>query len=133
LKIIETFREISKKQGKSAGRNFCREFFINEKSLFKALQIENQLLEYMKQILEKRPKAHQSEVVEDPTNLIVRCLYEGLPLNIAKRCDSGYMTEYTHQKDCYVHPSSVLHISMKNALGIKKSKYEENLNKEQSC
>ena len=41
LKILETFREISKKQGKYAGRNFCREFFVNEKSLFKALQIEN--------------------------------------------------------------------------------------------
>ena len=37
LKIIETFREVSKKQGKSAGRSFCREYFINEKSVFKAL------------------------------------------------------------------------------------------------
>ena len=79
----------------------------------------------------KRLKAHEVVLQDDPTNLIVRCLYEGLPLNIARKSDSGYMTEYTHQKDCYIHPSSVLHISMKNALGQKKSKYEEALNKDQ--
>lgn len=42
------------KKSRSAARNFCREFYLNEKSVMKAQQIQDQLNDYMKQIIKKR-------------------------------------------------------------------------------
>lgn len=39
LKILNTFKSTLRKQGKTAARQFCRDFYLNEKSLAKALQI----------------------------------------------------------------------------------------------
>lgn len=51
-------------------------------------------------------------VNQDNSNLIIKCLFEGLPLNVAvKGQSSAYITEASHQ-ECWIHPSSVLHQSM---------------------
>ena len=54
LKILTTFKLTLKNQGKAASLQFCREFFLNHKSLIKATQIQDQLTDYMNQIMKDR-------------------------------------------------------------------------------
>lgn len=52
LKIFVQYEKIAHKRGEA--RHFCNEHGLNERSISKAMQIRQQLLDYMRQIVEKR-------------------------------------------------------------------------------
>ena len=118
----------------SSSKNKCskeywRENFINEKSINKAIQINKQLMSYLQSISlsMSKPKKSNDDFEEqkldlskqelfgvenqqfgDKNELILKCLYEGLPLNIA---DNHFGVLYKTSKsseDCRIHPTSVL-------------------------
>ena len=73
--------------------------------------------------IQEEPGPPEAQLTEDSSNLILTCLLEGLPLNLASRgqqsCDSSassasqFLTESSRQ-ECFIHPSSVLHVSMQH-------------------
>ena len=56
LNIFNVYKEMVKQKGKKEVHTFAKEHFLNEKSLNKAVLIQEQLNQYLKQILEKRKK-----------------------------------------------------------------------------
>jgi len=69
---------------------------------------------------------------QDSSNLIIRCLLEGLPLNVARRghlpgasasSSQSFLTESSNQ-ECSIHPSSVLHVSMRHLFKKEKKEFE---------
>ena len=55
----------------------------------KALAVRAQLLDYMTQILQKRGSKINQEKADNVTELLLKCLVEGLPLNMAKKAESS--------------------------------------------
>ena len=71
---------------------------------------------------------------EQVTELIIRCLVDGLPLNQAKKVQTSSQQLFVTQQgkqECAIHPSSVLHASQRHMFKDKteeKSAYEKQLN-----
>ncbi|MDP2435195.1 MAG: oligonucleotide/oligosaccharide-binding fold domain-containing protein, partial [archaeon] len=89
---------------------FCRQNFLNERSISKAVEIRNQLQDYCTQ-MEIDPREScwlQSDTVKDPEP-IRRCFLSGFFLHTAIKDPSGlcYRT-VLENKLVYIHPSSVL-------------------------
>jgi HrpA-like RNA helicase len=100
---------------KESSRRFCKENYLNEKSLRKAKMIKNQIEYYIKGILSKREKVEDMEVDEEAfedgderNSLVIQCLYRGMPNNIAEHFTNNlYKTKYGRE-ECSIHPSSSL-------------------------
>ena len=96
LNIFNFFKDVLKSKSKKESVDFAREHFLNEKSLLKAMLIQEQIQEYINQIRIKRSqdvsmtKTNVQEETYDKHKQyqIIRCLMEGLPLNVANR-DKG--------------------------------------------
>lgn len=114
LQIFNFFKDVMKSKSKKEAVAFAKEHFLNEKSLMKAMLIQDQINEYMKQIQTKRSgEATMKEaIIEEGIDKhkqyqIIKCLQEGLPLNIANR-DKGNTYKTIQNEECSIHPSSFL-------------------------
>lgn len=111
LKILSTYEYHSKVKGKHSVKNFCTELSLNQKSLQKALQIKDQLLDYMRQLKKDLPKVNSEQLEEGEALQIklLQCLKDGLPLNVARKTPNNSYKTDNHHIECWIHPSSVLH------------------------
>ena len=112
LSIFNFFTDVLKSKSKKEAVAFAREHFLNDKSLLKAFQIQEQLNDYVIQIMNQRKaepkKATVSEGIDkEKQYMIIKCLHEGLPLNIAQR-DKGNTYKTIQKEECNIHPSSFL-------------------------
>ena len=93
--------------------SFCKENFINKKSIKNALMIRDQLVDYLLQIQKKRGKHlkkddFESKNLQDlPMEKIIKCLGHGYFLKTAKlNNDGSYVLTKTNQ-NAYLHPESL--------------------------
>lgn len=85
LNAYLAFEEAMADPRESVGK-FCKDHYLNEKSLRKARKIKLQLEHYLESIEKHRDSEACEEELkeEEKSSLIVSCLYKGLPLNQAK-------------------------------------------------
>lgn len=114
IAIMFRYEQVSRSEAKS----FCKQHALNERSMAKAIAIRTQLMEYMNQILQQRGTAAKQEKTENISELILKCMVEGLPLNMANRAESSGVLTYTTKTGqvVHIHPSSILHPSQKRQL-----------------
>jgi methanogenic corrinoid protein MtbC1 len=115
LNIFNFFKDVIKTKSKKEAVVFAHEHFLNDKSLIKAMLIQDQIQDYITQIFTNRK---QTAVTAITTNIeegidkqkqyqIIKCLMEGLPLNVANR-DKGNTYKTIQNEECSIHPSSFL-------------------------
>lgn len=110
LSIFNFFADVVRTKSKKEAVAFAREHYLNEKSLLKAMLIQEQIADYVKQIrtLRKQTVSHPSlegGIDKQRQYLIIKCLQEGLPLNVAHR-DKGQSYRTIQNEECSIHPSS---------------------------
>ena len=112
-------------------KEYWRENFLNEKSINKAVQINKQLLSYLNSISSSISKSCTNKSIEeeklnpvmsdfnllnsetqqaagDRNDLILKWLYEGLPLNIAENHFGVLYKTTKSSEEWRIHPTSVL-------------------------
>ena len=89
----------------------------------------------MTQILQKRGNVAKQEKADNVTELLLKCIVEGLPLNMARKAESSGAQVYTTKNGqvVHIHPSSILHPSQRRLLRTDKSSYERGLNPDVDC
>lgn len=95
-------------------KSFCKENFINKKSMKKAIQIRDQIEGYLKQILKKRAKIDSlvdftsKDIDSSNTEKILKCLYNGYYLKSAKiNNDRRTYNILRTNETAYLHPESI--------------------------
>lgn len=123
----------------SLSEKWCKEFFVNEKSLRKAEEIKKQLRRYLIRIVENADSIIQENELENEImkkksvlfvdkvklkerkeELIIKCLLTGYVGNIAKYTSDNVFVTVKCKHQCRVHPSSVVN---KNIQLAKQSGY----------
>ena len=126
LSLKNIFNEYKKSNNKE---KFCKENFLNDKSLAKSLEIYKQIKSYLEkiftdefnkkeinnQIQEKieeidkyLDKIKNKENNEDKNELIIDCLLRGYFNNIAKYSNDNFFETFKGNQLCKIHPTSVL-------------------------
>jgi len=103
LNILNTF-EGKKTDGEKKG--LCKELYLNEKSLLKAIKVKAQLKGYLKQL---GVNINKSDDYDDP-EAILKALITGFFANVAQRQVDGTYRNVRSPLDeqLVIHPSSVL-------------------------
>ena len=114
-------------------KDFCKQNYINKKSIQRTLQIREQLAEYLTAILQRRKHSKElpSKKVKKETNgsiregksfqptmdfetdKVVQCMAEGLRLKMAKLNSNGSYTLSRSNQTSSIHPESVLSHNIK--------------------
>ena len=95
------------KAGSGSIESWCRENFINARSMKKAAEVRTQL-----QNLCNRHKV-ESRSCGDELDALRKCLAAGLFLNVAIRGDGAAYATLAEQHIVYIHPTSILKHSQK--------------------
>ena len=73
INIMRFYLSIKQQKGKHAAKAFCLEHAINEKSMYKAVQIKGQLDEYLEQICKGQGSQRTEEITQS------NCASDGSP------------------------------------------------------
>jgi len=109
LTLLNVYNHFEEAMGdkKGSAKKFCRDNYLNEKSLKKARKIKWQLDRYLEGIMAKRVGMELPKISSHNSELVIECLVRGLPLNTAEHYTNQiYKTRL--KEECAVHPSSVL-------------------------
>ncbi|CDW88583.1 mrna splicing factor rna helicase [Stylonychia lemnae] len=105
ISLLNIFNIYNSKKSDNEKKGFCREVYVNEKSLKKAVQIKQQLRGYLKML---NVKVLKSDDYDDP-EAILKSLITGYFANVAQRQVDGTYRNVRSMTDVLViHPSSVL-------------------------
>eukprot|EP00347_Sterkiella_histriomuscorum_P014916 403359024 len=105
ITLLNIFNTYNAKKSEGEKKGFCRECMVNEKSIKKAMQIKQQLKQYLRGL---GIKQYKSDDYDDP-EAILKCLITGYFANVAQRQTDGTYRNVRSMSDVLViHPSSVL-------------------------
>jgi HrpA-like RNA helicase len=94
-------------EGAKFEKKWCKDNFVHHRSLLKAIDIRNQLEEYMRNINSK--VSSMPLITGDALEITIRkCLLAGLFNNLARRQPDGSYKTLSRNQIVYIHPSSIL-------------------------
>jgi HrpA-like RNA helicase len=103
ITLINIYNTYSNKN-KHTRKKFCSEFYIDERSIIKAIKIKSQLKQYLTIM---GIVINKSDDYDDPQS-ILKSLISGFFQNIALRQVNGTYKNICSNEEMEIHPSSVL-------------------------